>query len=137
VGKLLIGREAVDVWELRGRVRMPPIAILSACDTHGIDASSQATVGNGFLAIGVRTVLATLLPVGGVSSAVFIARLLYRIADFLPAALQAKGRTLSWTEVMSGMLRMLLASEIISELVEAKDGDFSKRESVQMKANTD
>ena len=32
---------------------------------------------------------------------------------------------------------MLLASEIISELVEAKDGNFSKRESVQMKANTD
>ena len=65
IGKLMIGREAIDVWELRGKVRVPPIAILSACDTHGIDASSQATVGNGFLAIGARTVLATLLPVGG------------------------------------------------------------------------
>jgi hypothetical protein len=87
-------------------------------------ASSQATVGNGFLAIGVRTVLATLLPVGGVSSAVFIARLLHRIADFLPAALRAEERTLDWTEVISGMLRMLLASEIVSELVEARTATF-------------
>ena len=137
VGKLLIGKDEVDVWELRGRVRMPPIAILSACETHGLDASSQATVGNGFLAIGVRTVLATLLPVGGISSAIFIARLLHRIADFLPAALKANERTLDWTEVMSGMLRMLLASEIVGELVAAEHGDFSNRESIQMKANMD
>jgi hypothetical protein len=137
VGKLLIGKDEVDVWELRGRVRMPPIVILSACDTHGLDASSQATVGNGFLAIGVRTVLATLLPVGGISSAIFIARLLHRIADFLPAALKANERTLDWGEVMSGMLRMLLAFEIVVELVDAEHGDFSNRESVQMKANTD
>ena len=32
---------------------------------------------------------------------------------------------------------MLLAFEIIFDLVESKDGDFSKRESLQMKANTD
>jgi hypothetical protein len=87
VGKLIIGKEAIDVWELRGQVRVPPIVILSACDTHGIDASSQATVGNGFLFLGARTVLATLLPVGGNASAIFIGRLIYRLADFLPTGL--------------------------------------------------
>ncbi len=30
IGKLMIGREAIDVWELRGKVRVPPIAIQSA-----------------------------------------------------------------------------------------------------------
>src|SRR5262249_12946036 len=51
VSKLMIGGEAVDIWELRGHARVPPIVILSACDTHGIDATSHATVGNGFLAL--------------------------------------------------------------------------------------
>lgn len=92
VGKLIVGNEAMDVWELRGTARVPPIVILSACDTHGIDAASHATVGNGFLSLGARTVLATLLPVGGFSSTGFIARLIYRIADFLPAALRGKAR---------------------------------------------
>ena len=35
VGKLMLGREAVDVWELHRKVRVPPIVILSACDTQG------------------------------------------------------------------------------------------------------
>jgi CHAT domain-containing protein len=68
VGKIVFGKDAVDVWQMRGAVRIPPIVVLSACDTHGIDALSHATVGNGFLALGARTVLATLLPVDGFAS---------------------------------------------------------------------
>ena len=117
VGKLMIGEKAVDVWDLRDKVRIPPIVILSACDTHGIDASSHATVGNGFSLLGARAVLATLLPVGGFNSASFMTRLILRVADFVPAALKARGRVLSWTEIVSGMLRMLLASEILDALV--------------------
>ncbi|HML07875.1 MAG TPA: CHAT domain-containing protein [Xanthobacteraceae bacterium] len=117
VGKLMLGSEAIDVWELHRKVRVPPIVILSACDTQGIDASSHATVGNGFLFLGALTVLATLLPVGGLSSAAFISRLVYRVAEFVPTAIAARGRVLNWTEVVSGMLRRFLASELLDALV--------------------
>ena len=95
IGKLVIGKERVDVWDLRGKVRVPPIIILSACDTHGLDASSHATVGNGFLVLGARTVLATLLPVNAYQAALFVARLIYRLADFIDAALSSKRRVLN------------------------------------------
>ena len=137
IGKLVIGREAVDVWEFRRKVRVPPIVILSACDTHGIDASSQATVGNGFLFLGARTVLATLLPVNGPASAIFIARLLLRIVEFLPAALAEKKRALDWTEVVSGMLRMLLASEMLDALVGPPAELEAPRGKIQSQANFD
>ncbi|HUZ31173.1 MAG TPA: CHAT domain-containing protein [Xanthobacteraceae bacterium] len=137
VGKLIIGNERTDVWELRGTVRVPPVVILSACDTHGIDAASHATVGNGFLALGARTVLATLLPVGGLSSAKFIARLVYRIADFLPAALRAEWRVLNWTEVIGGMIRMLLATEMLDQLVSFPTPKGTPRWEMQFAANGD
>jgi hypothetical protein len=137
VGKLMIGKEAVDVWELRGKVNMPPIVLLSACDTQGIDALSHATVGNGFLALGAQTVLATLLPVGGFASASFIARLVYRIADFIPAALKARRRSLNWTEVVSGMLRMLLASEVLDALIGTPADEDAPRWKLQVETNTD
>jgi hypothetical protein len=137
VGKLMLGREAVDVWELRRKVRMPPIVLLSACDTQGLDASSHATVGNGFLALGALAVLATLLPVGGVSSAGLISRLVYRITDFVPGAIAARRRALNWTEVISGMLRMFLASELVAGLVGLPDGVDTARRQLQIRANED
>jgi hypothetical protein len=137
VGKIVLGKDEVDVWQMRVAVRIPPIVILSACDTHGIDASSHATVGNGFLALGARTVLATLLPVGGFASASFVARLVYRIADFLPAALAAQKRVLNWTEVVAGMLRMLYASEVLDGLVGPPAPAESPRGKMQSAANMD
>lgn len=135
VGSLMIGDKPLDVWSLRGQVRAPPIVLLSACDTHGVDAASHATVGNGFLALGSLTVLATLLPVAGAAAALFIARLLYRLADFLPAVLAARQRVLNWTEVVTGMLRMTVASEILDELVNTADGVFTPRGRLQTEAN--
>lgn len=116
-GALILGRDAVDVWTLRGRVRAPPIVILSACDTIAIDGS-HASVANGFLAIGTRTVLGTLLPVNALSAASFAARLVYRLADFLPAALKDYGRALRWTEVVGGMLRMQAVTDILHGLIQ-------------------
>ena len=113
IGGIVIGGRAVNVWDLRHRMRSPPIVVLSACDTQGMDAPSHVTVGNGFMAAGARTVLATLLPVGGVEAAVFLSRLLLRLAMFVPAFLQARGRAVSWAEICSGMLRMVLAQEIV------------------------
>jgi CHAT domain-containing protein len=136
VSKLIIGGEAIDVWQLRGHARVPPIVILSACDTHGIDASTHATVGNGFLALGALTVLATLLPVSAFSSAAFIARLVFRIADFLPAALRAKEHVLNWTGVITGMIQMLFASEMLDYLVGPPERE-GPRWDMQTAANTD
>lgn len=65
IGGIMIGSEKVDIWRLRNKVRVPPIVILSACDTQSVDARLHATVANGFLALGATTVLGTLLPVGG------------------------------------------------------------------------
>jgi len=135
VGTLMIGDKPLDVWSLRGRVRAPPIVLLSACDTHGVDAASHATVGNGFLAMGSMTVLATLLPVGGHEAAEFIGRLLYRLAEFIPAALAARRRVLNWTEIVTGMQRMIVVSEILDVLVNKADGPFTPRGLLQTAAN--
>jgi len=138
VGGIIIGGEKVDVWQLRHKVRIPPIVILSACDTQSADARSHATVGNGFLALGAKTVVATLLPVGGREAALFAARFLLRLKDFLPAALSLGWRVLSWTEVVSGMLRMTLVSEILDEVVGTPMTEARNREDVhdlQVRAN--
>jgi len=137
IGKIIIGDEAVDVWQLRGRARVPPIVVLSACDTHGMDASSHATVGNGFIALGAKTVLATLLPVDARASAMFVSRLIYRIADFIPLAISSFDRVLCWTEVISGMLRMQFASEHLDRLVGPPAAPDSPRGRLQYAANMD
>lgn len=137
IGRLCIGKDLVDVWSLRGKLRVPPIVILSACDTHDIDASSHATVGNGFLALGAQTVLATLLPVGGVASAAFVSRLILRIADFIPAAIKDRRRVLSWGEVVSGMLRMLLASEVLDVFIGPPADIGTPRYNLQLETNDD
>lgn len=135
VGTLMIRDQQLDIWSLRGRIRPPPIVLLSACDTHGIDAASHATVGNGFLALGSQTVLATLLPVGGTSAAMFVGRFLYRLAEFIPSALGSYRRVLNWTEIVTGMQRMLLASELLDALVGPIDSIFSPRGQLQSRAN--
>lgn len=116
VGGLYIGSKPVDVWSLRARTHSPPIVILSACDTHGLDAPSHATAANSFIALGATTVLGTLLPVGGHEGAVFVYRLLLHLADFVPAAITAGGRALSWTEIMAGALRLTVSKDILDHL---------------------
>ncbi|MGH6616351.1 CHAT domain-containing protein [Sphingomonas sp.] len=133
IGGIIVGKEQVNVWELRGEARIPPIVILSACDTQGLDAPNHATVGNGFIAAGAVTVLATMLPVGGVDGAVFIARLLYRLAVFLPAFMSARLRSVDWCEVVAGMLRMVLASETTDGIV----ADPAASAEIKRRANMD
>ena len=81
---LSIGNTDLDVWSLRGKVRIPPVVVLSACDTQAADRS-HATTANAFLAAGARAVLGTLLPIEAARAAVFVGRMLYRLADFFPA----------------------------------------------------
>jgi hypothetical protein len=137
VGTIVIGDHKLDVWDLRGKIRMPPIVILSACDTHSLDGSTHATVGNGFLALGAQTVLVTLLPISGVEAAAFVARFVYRLADFVPAALGSMKRVLNWGEIVWGMLRMLFASEVLNDLVGEPAPLESARGRMQASANVD
>jgi hypothetical protein len=117
VGGIEVNGKKLDVWQLRGEARIPPIVVLSACDTHGIDAPTHATAGNGFLAAGAVTVLATLLPIGGIEGALFIRRLLLRLAYYLPAVLGQKQRVYNWCEVVAGLLRMVLGTDMVDSIV--------------------
>ena len=116
---LYLKDEAIDVWSLRDRItRMPPIVLLSACDTHAADRN-HATVGNGFLALGARAVLASVFPLYAPAAAVFIARLLYRISVFVEAAINLRQRSLTWLEIVAGMIRMQLLSDLNHALMKA------------------
>src|SRR5438045_836761 len=105
VGKLYLKGKRVDVWSLKERApRVPPIVVLSACDTHAADRN-HATTANGFLALGARTVLASVFPLDARTAAIFTARLLYRVSAFLAAAVEDFDQALTWSEVVSGMIR--------------------------------
>lgn len=138
VGGLMIGKENIDVWTLRDRVRVPPIVLLSACDTHALDGLSHATVANGFLFLGARTVLATVLPIGGFEGAVFIHRLLFRLSAFLEPGLSVKKGSLTWTEIITGMLRMVFVGEILDHRIGRPDSPArttDKVEELNVRAN--
>jgi hypothetical protein len=104
-----------DVWQLSGKVRVPPIIVLSACDTHAASRNHATTV-NGFLSLGARAVLGSVFPLEAIAAAVFAARLLYRVSTFVPAAVGVRDRALTWTEVVSGMLRMQLLTDFLRQL---------------------
>lgn len=134
VGSIIIGGEAIDVWGLRGLVRMPPIVLLSACDTLPLDGGHGSSA-NGMLAMGAVTVLGTVLPVDSARSAIFIGRLLHRIQEFLPIVVK-RSSYMPWRSFMSGMLRMTYCTELIISLIEdakiISSADYSR---IQMRAN--
>jgi hypothetical protein len=134
VGSIVIGGQPVDVWTLANRVNVPPIVLLSACDTLPVDGSHGSTA-IGMLSLGAVTVLGTLLPIGSRHSAIFVARLIYRIAKFLPILVDGRSLGIDWRYVMSGMLRMSYASELISQF--ERDFEVGFLESVRIKANMD
>lgn len=125
-GVLSLQGVEVDVWTLKDRIkRVPPIVILSACDTHAADRN-HGTVANAFLALGAVTVLASVFPLDGRSAAIFIGRLLLRIALFIPAALATRRRPITWAELVSGMLRMQLVTDYLRRLLD--NGSLSEEQ---------
>ena len=117
IGGIEVNGTKIDVWGLREDARIPPIVVLSACDTHGLDAQTHATVGNGFLAAGAMSVLATILPIGGIEGAVFVTRLLLRLSHYLPAALGENKRVYNWCEFIAGLLRMVLGTDLVGGML--------------------
>ncbi|SIS59116.1 CHAT domain-containing protein [Paracoccus saliphilus] len=109
--ELQLLEESIDIWQLqRKRPRVPPVVVLSACDTHAADRN-HATTANGFLAIGARTVLGSVFPIDARDAASFVARLLYRVAEFVPASHKMFNQSLNWLEIMGGMIRMQLLTD--------------------------
>lgn len=118
-GWLSIGQERVDPWGLAGEARIPPIAVLSACSTFAL-AGSHASVANGLLQSGARTVLGTFLPVSADLSAILVARILYRIDAFLPALMKTGYDLISWRSFITGFLRMSYATDLLHHFIGEK-----------------
>ena len=135
VGGLIIHGQSVDVWSRRGRIQVPPIVMLSACDTHPFDRS-HATVANGFLHCGAQAVSATVLPVRSVPASAFLVRLLLRAISF-GDAMNGMGRAVPWTNIVGGALRMQLASDIVHSLVRRQMLPADQITDIQLSANFD
>jgi len=110
-GGLIIDGKSFDVWSLAGKVQMPPIVVLSACDTHPFDRN-HATVANGFLACGAVAVVATSLPIRAPQAARFVMRLINRAVHF-GAIMNGMGKAVAWSHIVGGLLRMEIATDII------------------------
>ncbi|EFH10550.1 CHAT domain-containing protein [Teichococcus cervicalis] len=111
--------ERCEVWGLQRQLpNPPPLVVLSACDTHAADRN-HATSASGFLALGCRAVLGSALPLHAADAAAFVARLLLRVARFVPPAVGILGRPVTWTEVVGGMLRMQAMTDWLRGLVRA------------------
>jgi hypothetical protein len=119
-GTLSLAEEDVETWTLRGEARIPPIVVLSACDTHPFNGS-HLTSANGLLTAGARTVLGTSLPVDATYSAIFIARLLLRIGKYAPILLNRPWGSLRWSEIVPGLQRRMHTNEAIWA-INGKDG---------------
>jgi len=118
VGALHVGSEKIDVWQLRGRIRPPPVVVLSACDTQSPDRT-HVTAGSGFLTCGATAVVGTFLPVRSKSAALFAARLALRAAWYTHAVVGGK-RPILWSEVFGGMLRLDFLSDLMGRLERKK-----------------
>lgn len=133
-GSIVVGGEPMDLWLYRKELRLPPIVLLSACDTLPIDGSHGSTAV-GMLAVGARTVLGTLMPISALTASLFAGRLLYRIAEFLPLAGRVQQGPLEWRSFLAGLLRMAHVSDLLLEAQRRYSLDERIFTSVQMDAN--
>ncbi|MES2579421.1 MAG: hypothetical protein V4552_02665 [Pseudomonadota bacterium] len=124
IGAFVIGGNTIDAWELQKQCNFPPIVIFSACDTHPIDGS-HGSIANAAFMLGARSVLATTLPVNGGLAAILIGRLIFRISEYVPLAIDHRA-LLTWRDVVSGMLRMEYVTEILLVLRRYTDLEISK-----------
>ncbi len=134
-GGLIVDGAPFDVWSLAGKVQMPPIVILSACDTHPFDRN-HATVANGFLACGAVAVVATALPIRGAHAARFVMRLINRAVHY-GDIMNGMGRAVSWSHIVGGLLRMELAVDILRHFHSTGRYDEKTRADLQLKTNMD
>lgn len=132
VGQLVLADERVDPWTLRGEVRVPPIVLMSACDTHPFGAS-HATAANGFLAAGALTVVGTSISVGAINSAVMMARLILRVGDYLPLLIEQRPwKSFRWSEIFPGLQRRQYTTEVLHRLCGVGGMRIAERDCAQI-----
>jgi hypothetical protein len=110
-GTIFVGPIQFNPFELYGKVRIPPIVFLSACETHTLEGM-ESSVASAFLLMGARSVLGTLAPIKGLNAALLIARFVLRFSEFLPLVKS----TMPWSQVVSGMLRMSYVTDVLMEM---------------------
>jgi hypothetical protein len=99
-------------------------------ETHTL-GGIESSVASALLFMGAWSVLGTLAPVDARASAMLIARFLFRLEAFLPALPGA----INWTEVVTGMLRMSYATDLLFKFEELHGITPGSLRDVQMTAN--
>lgn len=111
-GTIRLGSIRINPFELYGQIKLPPILLLSACETHTLEGI-ESSVASAFLMMGARSVLGTIAPIDGGKAAILIARFILRFSDFVPLL-----KTMTpWSQIVSGMLRMSYVTDILMEFV--------------------
>jgi hypothetical protein len=131
---IIVGGQPMDVWAYRRELKLPPIVMLSACDTLPLDGSHGSSAA-GFLSAGAMTVLGTTLPIHCATAGAFIARLLFRITQFMPKVVLFSKRPLEWRGFLAGLLRMTHVSELVQEQMTRFKLPEETFEEIQMVAN--
>jgi hypothetical protein len=130
-GQLLIDGKGLDIWSLRGKFPLPPIVFLSSCDTHSIDGTSDS-VANSFLLLGAKTVIASALPLAAKDASVLLARLLYRLSEYVPIVTSQLDRSVRWVSIMTGLQRMVYLTELLELLCEQKFVSMTPAERISL-----
>jgi hypothetical protein len=110
-GTLRIGTVSFNPFELYGQIRVPPIVLLSACETHPLEGI-ESSVASAFLFMGAKSVLGTTLPISGVNAAILVARFMHRFSGLLPHI----NNIMPWSQVVAGMLRMSYVTDVLRGL---------------------
>ena len=129
-GVLWVGSLRLNPFGLYGKVKVPPIIILSACETHTVEGL-ESSVASAFLFMGARSVLGTIAPIEAMNAATLVARFLFRLEAFLPAVQVP----INWTEVVTGMLRMSYVTDMLRKFEQLHHMPFFQLNPVQMVAN--
>lgn len=108
---LRIGDENFDMFAYRDKIVIPPIVILSACDTYPVDGC-HASAANSFFMCGAKTVLGTFNAINAKKAAIFISRLLLRLTPIYLDICLEHG-IYSWNNIVHGLIQMQYASDLI------------------------
>ncbi|MCT2499625.1 CHAT domain-containing protein, partial [Klebsiella pneumoniae] len=103
-GFLELSGEILYPYELMGLANIPPIVVLSACDTSPADRN-HFNAANAFLCAGAKTVLASTYPILSRDAAIYIGRLYKRLRYYLPERILFTKTSLRWSEFITGLNR--------------------------------
>ncbi|KHS67096.1 hypothetical protein QT13_14995 [Pectobacterium brasiliense] len=103
-GFLELSGETLYPYELMGLANIPPIVVLSACDTSPADRN-HFNAANAFLCAGAKTVLASTYPILSRDAAIYIGRLYKRLRFYLPERILSTKKSLRWSEFITGLNR--------------------------------